>query len=196
MSTETATKLEIKYVPIGDVHPWDKNPKKHNKKAIIESIKRFKPTQPILVQKGTGLIIAGHGRLEAFKELGYDEIPITELEMSDAEAHAYALVDNQTVIAGGWDYPILDEVIEELKVDFPELDLSVYDLGLTTNTNWIDDLEDRKFTDALHSELTTFAVTFDFPKEYEETLKPYLREHKVEIVHELVERSKEGVNGA
>jgi len=126
MSTETATKLEIKYVPIGDVHPWDKNPKKHNKKAIIESIKRFKPTQPILVQKGTGLIIAGHGRLEAFKELGYDEIPITELEMSDAEAHAYALVDNQTVIAGGWDDKLLTLDLKDLKLEIPELDMSVF----------------------------------------------------------------------
>ncbi len=95
----TSRKLEIKYVPIDAVKPWDKNPKKHNKKAILESIKRFKPTQPILVQKGTGLIIAGHGRLEAFKELGYAEVPIIELEMNDAEARAYALVDNQTFIA-------------------------------------------------------------------------------------------------
>ena len=27
--------LEVRYVPIGDVHPWEKNPKKHNKKAIL-----------------------------------------------------------------------------------------------------------------------------------------------------------------
>lgn len=119
----TSRKLEIKYVPINDVKPWDKNPKKHNKKAILESIKRFKPTQPILVQKGTGLIIAGHGRLEAFKELGYAEVPIIELEMNDAEARAYALVDNQTVIAGGWDDDLLLTTIQELKVELPELDL-------------------------------------------------------------------------
>jgi len=119
----TSRKLEIKYVPIDAVKPWDKNPKKHNKKAILESIKRFKPTQPILVQKGTGLIIAGHGRLEAFKELGYAEVPIIELEMNDAEARAYALVDNQTVIAGGWDDDLLLTTIQELKVEIPELDL-------------------------------------------------------------------------
>ena len=30
----TSRKLEIKYIPINDVKPWDKNPKKHNKKAV------------------------------------------------------------------------------------------------------------------------------------------------------------------
>lgn len=122
----TSRKLEIKYVPIDAVKPWGRNPKKHNKKAILESIKRFKPTQPILVQKGTGLIIAGHGRLEAFKELGYEEIPITELEMSDAEARAYALVDNQTVIAGGWDDDLLLSNLQELKLELPELDMTIF----------------------------------------------------------------------
>ncbi len=122
----TSRKLEIKYVPIDAVKPWGRNPKKHNKKAIVESLKRFKPTQPILVQKGTGLIIAGHGRLEAFKELGYEELPITELEMSDAEARAYALVDNQTVIAGGWDDNLLLSNLQELKLELPELDMSIF----------------------------------------------------------------------
>jgi site-specific DNA-methyltransferase (adenine-specific) len=122
----TSRKLEIKYVPINDVKPWDRNPKKHNKKAILESFKRFKPTQPLLVQKGTGLIIAGHGRLEAFKELGYAEVPIIELEMNDAEARAYALVDNQTVIAGGWDDDLLLSNLQELNLELPELDMSIF----------------------------------------------------------------------
>jgi len=122
----TSRKLEIKYVPIDAVKPWGRNPKKHNKKAIVESLKRFKPTQPILVQKGTGLIIAGHGRLEAFKELGYQEVPIIELEMNDAEARAYALVDNQTVIAGGWDDDLLLSNLQELKLELPELDMSIF----------------------------------------------------------------------
>jgi DNA modification methylase len=122
----TSDKLQLQYVPIAEVRPWDKNPKKHNKKAIIESLKRFKPTQPILVQKGTHLIIAGHGRLEAFKELGYQEVPIIELDMTDAEAHAYALVDNQTVIAGGWDDKLLTLDLQDLKLEIPELDMSVF----------------------------------------------------------------------
>jgi DNA modification methylase len=119
-------RLEIQYIPISDVHPWDKNPKKHNKKAIIESLKRFKPTQPILVQKGTHLIIAGHGRLEAFKELKYQEIPVIELDMPDKEAHAYALIDNQTVIAGGWDDKLLKLDLQDIKLELPDLDMSIF----------------------------------------------------------------------
>ena len=49
--------LEVRYVPIGDVHPWEKNPKKHNIPAIIASIKRFGLLKPISVQKGTMMVI-------------------------------------------------------------------------------------------------------------------------------------------
>ena len=118
-------RLMIKYVPINDLKKWDKNPKKHNKEAIIESIKQFNPTQPILVQKGTNRIIAGHGRIDAFRELGYTEVPIIELSLNDKQAKAYALVDNQTTMVEGWDELLLKLDLDEIHLESPELDMDL-----------------------------------------------------------------------
>ena len=114
-------KLVVKYVPIDSIVPWDKNPKQHNREAIKKSIETFKPTSPILVQKKSKRIIAGHGRLEAFKELGYEEIPVIELDMNDSQAKAYALVDNQTTINAGWDEELLAINLDEIELEMPEL---------------------------------------------------------------------------
>jgi DNA modification methylase len=122
----TEEQIEVRYVPIGDVHPWDKNPKKHNIPAIIASIKRFGRMKPISVQKGTMMVIAGHGRLEAMKKMGFETIPITEHDMPDAEAKAYALVDNETTISGGWDDKLLKLDLQDIKLELPDLDMSIF----------------------------------------------------------------------
>jgi len=128
MPDKKPTKLVIKYLPIDEVIPWDKNPKKHHKEAIIESIKRFNVTKPILIRKGTHTIIAGRGRTEALKELGFKEVPVIELEMSDADAKAYAVIDNQTTIEYGWDDVMLDMVLKDIKIETPDLDLKLFGL--------------------------------------------------------------------
>jgi len=120
----TAAKKDLKVVMarVETVHPWDQNPKLHDIDAIIESVKRFGIRHPIDVQIGTRRIIAGHGRFEAFKELGYTTVPIIEHDLPDDEAAAFALIDNQTTIAAGWDTTILADVINELNISPPDLD--------------------------------------------------------------------------
>jgi DNA modification methylase len=118
--------LVIKYVPIGSVHTWEKNPKKHNVKGIIASMKRLGVYKPIIVQKSTQMVVAGHGRLEALKALKKEMVPIIERELTDAEAHALALVDNETTISGGWDDGLLAIDLQDLKVTMPDLDMGVF----------------------------------------------------------------------
>jgi DNA modification methylase len=138
--------LEVRYVPIGDVKPWEKNPKKHNVPAIIASIKRFGRMKPISVQKGTMMVIAGHGRLEAMKKMGFETIPITEHEMPNAEAKAYALVDNETTISGGWDDALLKVDLQEIKLELPDLDMA--DFGFSERQRGVMAKEDTFDVDA------------------------------------------------
>jgi hypothetical protein len=86
----------------------------------------FDVTQPILLQKGSNRIIAGHGRFEAFKARGMKEVPVIYLDMDDKRAKAYALIDNQTTINEGWNDKLLDELLEELKFEIPELDMTKF----------------------------------------------------------------------
>src|ERR1700752_2284371 len=91
-------KLAIAYQPTSELTPRSNNPRTHSKKQIAQiaaAIRRFGFTNPILVDDGGG-IIAGHGRLEAAKQIGLAEVPTVRLsEMSEAEIRAYVIADNK-----------------------------------------------------------------------------------------------------
>lgn len=90
--------------------PYARNARTHSKRQIEQiarSIERFGFTNPVLV--GDDLtIMAGHGRVEAAKLLGMDEVPIIRLShLSEAEMRAYILADNRLAELAGWDNEIL-----------------------------------------------------------------------------------------
>ena len=122
-------KLKVEYVAIDVPKPWDRNPKKHNIKAIEKSMDEFDITQPILLQCKSNKIIAGHGRYEAMKNKGMKEVPVVFLPLSDAKAKAYALVDNNLTMIEGWHEDKLNDLLEEIKVELPELDLDEMGFG-------------------------------------------------------------------
>lgn len=105
---------EIQSVPISSIEPYHKNQKKHPKKQIqqiADSITAFGFNQPIVVD-GNGVIVVGHGRYEAAKILGMQEVPVVRLEnLSEEEIKAYRLADNK-LNESPWD---MDLVIDELK---------------------------------------------------------------------------------
>jgi DNA modification methylase len=90
---------------------------------IVASMQRWGWTVPILVDEA-GEIIAGHGRLEAARQLGLAEAPVmVAAGWSAAEKRAYRLADNQLALNGGWDLGTLSSELRQLK----EWD---FDLGL------------------------------------------------------------------
>lgn len=88
MNTEN---LNIVYVPIEDLKKADYNPRKWNKEQkeqLKESIKRFGVVDPILVNSNENrrnIILGGHFRTEALKELGYKEVPVIYLNIPDIQ---------------------------------------------------------------------------------------------------------------
>ena len=70
-------KIEIKYIPIDDIKPYINNPRL-NEEAIpyvMNSIKEFGFKNPIILDKNN-VIVAGHTRIKASKELGIKDINI------------------------------------------------------------------------------------------------------------------------
>lgn len=123
-------KLEIAYVDINKIVPWEGNPKDHNIDAIIASIEEFDVTQPILVQEGTNRIIAGHGRYEAFRHLKLKKIPVMFKKISDGKAKALALVDNQTTMMRTWNDEKYELAIEEIQLEYPEFNFETYEFDM------------------------------------------------------------------
>jgi ParB-like chromosome segregation protein Spo0J len=77
--------------PIASLRPYPGNARTHSKKQlkqIAASISRFGFTNPVLVSDG-GEIVAGHGRVEAAKSLGWKTVPVI-LPMPFATALAAA----------------------------------------------------------------------------------------------------------
>ena len=95
---------------ITSLKPYARNARTHSKKQvrqIASSIERFGFTNPVLISDD-GEIIAGHGRVEAAKLLGWKAVPNIALShLSDTERRAYVLADNKLAMNAGWDKDIL-----------------------------------------------------------------------------------------
>jgi DNA modification methylase len=142
--------LAVVYQDVSALKPRSTNPRTHSKKQIIQianAIRRFGFTNPILVDDANG-IVAGHGRIEAAKIVGLDQVPTVRLSaMSEAEIRAYVIADNRLGENAGWDRALLGlelQYLTELEIDFdvtltgfelPEIDILIGDLSLAANDN-------------------------------------------------------------
>jgi DNA modification methylase len=103
-------KAELIERAIASLRPYERNARTHSKKQIKQiaaSIERFGFTNPVLVSDD-GEIIAGHGRIEAARMLGWTHVPTLALShLSEAERRAYVLADNKLALNAGWDREIL-----------------------------------------------------------------------------------------
>ena len=117
---------------VSDIKPYPKNARKHPKKQIdllVESIKRFGFDSPIIIDKNNE-VIAGHGRLEAAKQLGMEDVPVIQKEsLTEKEVRAYRLMDNKIQELAEWDR---DLALEELKAieDKQLQELTGFDMDL------------------------------------------------------------------
>jgi ParB-like chromosome segregation protein Spo0J len=109
--------MEIKTVPIGQVLPYIRNPRKNEAAVdkVAASIKEFGWRQPIVVDE-KGVIIAGHTRLLAAQRLGLAEVPVhVAVELSEAQVKAYRLMDNRSGQEAEWDLDLLSHEFADLK---------------------------------------------------------------------------------
>ena len=106
---------EIKtvYLPIDALTPYENNARKHRKEDV-DVIK--KSIDPIAVWGDNNLIIEGHGRLLAAKELGMKEVPCIRLDyLTDEQRKGYALAHNRSAELSEWDLDTLDEELRALE---------------------------------------------------------------------------------
>lgn len=101
------------------------NARKHGRRnldAIKGSLTRFGQVEPIVVQKSTGRVIGGNGRLEVLREMGADEADVVELDVSDIEATSLGIALNRTAELAEWDETTLADLLEVLRKD-PSVDM-------------------------------------------------------------------------
>jgi len=129
-------KSKIVVRKVEDLLPYARNSRAHSDSQINQiaaSIKEFGFTNPVLI-KENGEIIAGHGRVLAAMRLKITEVPCIVLgHLSDTQARAYVLADNQLALNSSWDQEMLGLELQELQgLDF-DLDLIGFDEKFLTD---------------------------------------------------------------
>lgn len=101
---------------IDEIRPYVKNPRKNDNavKYVAESIKEFGFKVPIITDKN-GIIVAGHTRYKAAKELGLEIVPtIVADDLTDDQVKAFRLADNKVAEVAEWDYDLLNQELNDL----------------------------------------------------------------------------------
>jgi hypothetical protein len=101
-----------------DIKTYWRNPRENHEaiQKVKESITQFGYNQLIAVD-AKHVIIAGHTRYMALRELGWQHIPVQVLDLTDKQARAYRIVDNKTAEFAKWDQDLLLEELRSLSGD-------------------------------------------------------------------------------
>ena len=112
---------QVQLLDIDSIKPYEKNPRKNqNISKVANSIREFGFQQPIVVDKKK-VIIVGHTRYEASKELGLDKVPVIIADLTPLKAKAYRIADNRVNQDSDWD-------LSKLRLEFTDLLDNHYDL--------------------------------------------------------------------
>lgn len=142
--------LKIVYLSPDALTPYEKNARRHGEedvKVIENSIRENGFCDPIGIWGENNLIVEGHGRLLAAKNLGLESVPCIRLDhLTEAQRREYALTHNKSAELSGWDFASLEEELNELEAEFDMSEFG-FDIpqeiggGLSTGTAEEDDYE-------------------------------------------------------
>lgn len=134
----------IELWPVERLVPYERNARTHSTEQVAQlraSIAEFGFTNPILVDGKDG-VIAGHGRLEAARELGLAEVPVVVLDhLTPAQRRAYIIADNKLALNASWDMNLLQQEVAGLQLQDFDLDLLGFDKQELADLMTLDELE-------------------------------------------------------
>lgn len=125
---------------LNEIEPYGKNPRKNDKavKYVAESIKQFGFKVPIVIDRN-GIIVAGHTRYKAARQLHLNSVPcLIADDLTDEQIRAYRLADNKVGELSEWDDDLLAEELKDI-FDIDMQDLGFEDLNLENEPTAIED---------------------------------------------------------
>lgn len=110
-------KINKETVSVNKLKKNPRNPKRHNYVKIEESVKDVGYASPIVVDEDF-MILAGHGRIEALKKLGYNKVDVQIISgLTEKQKEKFMLADNKLVEMGSWDFELLKDFDKDLLKD-------------------------------------------------------------------------------
>lgn len=130
--SELLSVLEIEQRDVDKIHANPRNARTHTDRQIHQvagSILKFGFLVPIIVDE-TGMILAGHCRLEAAKKVGHTKVPIiVASHLTPLHKRAFVLAENRLAQLAGWDAEVLSEELNDLLASAVDLDVGA--IGFT-----------------------------------------------------------------
>lgn len=121
--------MEIINKKIDELIPYENNPRKNDDAVeyVAQSIKEFGFKVPLVIDENN-IIVTGHTRLKAAKELGLVEVPcIIANDLTPEQIKAFRIADNKVSDYSIWDnkklLEELDEIGSNIFTGFEESDL-------------------------------------------------------------------------
>jgi site-specific DNA-methyltransferase (adenine-specific) len=111
--------MEIIEKRLSELKPYEKNPRRNDEavKYVAESIKQFGFKVPIVIDR-KNIIVAGHTRYKAAKNLNLEAVPcIVADDLTDEQIKAFRLADNKVAEKAEWDFDLLSGELDDL-LDF------------------------------------------------------------------------------
>lgn len=158
----------IENVKVGDLIPYIRNNKEHDKeqvKMIANSIKEFGFNQPLVID-WNNVVVVGHWRLLAAKELWLEDVPCVRMEdLTEEQINKYRILDNK-LNESDWDVLNLKEELNGLEdMNFGDLELTKEDLFpdlfLEADLGGKEEEPEIKFTEELGEENNYIVLFFD-----------------------------------
>ena len=144
--------MEIINKKISELKPYENNPRKNDEAVefVANSIKEFGFKVPLVIDKDN-IIVAGHTRYKASKQLGLKEVPcIVADDLTEEQIKAFRLADNKVSEKSLWDYEKLDIELENI------VDINMEQFDFNNNTiDWdnVEELSDETYDKPEHNML-------------------------------------------
>jgi DNA modification methylase len=120
--------FRIEHLPIADLKPNPRNARRHPTKQlhqIAASIREFGFNSIVVIDED-GIILVGHGRVEAASLAGLITLPILRVTHLTAEQKVgFSLADNKIALNSDWDMEQLTQLWRELSAQELNFDLEV-----------------------------------------------------------------------
>ena len=120
--------METKKKKISELKPYEGNARINDAtvEKLVESIERYGYVVPIVVDKDN-VVVTGHARLKAVKELGWKEVECLTSDLSDEKNKEFRTLDNKIQDISNWND-------EYLVVELRALDYLASEFGTKVNT--------------------------------------------------------------
>ena len=130
MKTETHCTHD-RIAPVDSLKPNPNNPNRHDEKQIELLAKILQHQgwrEAIVVSNQSGFVVCGHGRLEAARALGLNEVPVDDQDFeSDADEYAHMIADNRIAELSQFDNQTLKEILSEIDTGALDMDITGFD---------------------------------------------------------------------